>query len=399
MAKDLQEGVAEAGVEVHLVLKFAKDFILNSTNKGAKINYQKFKLDNKCKLKRSKIQIEFKHYDSGNNYAYGFEFDNDKVYEEWLYLISARKESKIFERIDDVVKFSVDYYKSEEDRIFIENISKSVRSNQLLLSVFHIQECDKYLSLEHVLNAIDWFDNKLKIVFPDSKVEGIEVALSADEEMQSLYKKFFEVFNIGISDIGFSESLFSEYKGIDEELKSRIISDLKSENVALLNSPAGFYIVKYKDDGEIYISKMQFKHMNAEGDEVEFKAEEESDGTLRLVDLFPMLNELLNKNVVYIVDEIERSLHTKLIYQIFQLFLLSTNKSQLIATTHDVQLLTQLLFRKDEIWFTNKNKSGATSLYSLEEFKIRFDKEIRKDYLMGVFGAIPRFKHISSLCK
>ena len=95
---------------------------------------------------------------------------------------------------------------------------------------------------------------------------------------------------------------------------------------------------------------------------------------------------------VFIIDEFERSLHPNLIYDIFDLFLefAAEVNSQLIATTHESSLLTQKLFRKDEIWFVVKNSMNESLIHSLEDYNVRFDKNIRKDYLLGRFKAIPR---------
>lgn len=92
------------------------------------------------------------------------------------------------------------------------------------------------------------------------------------------------------------------------------------------------------------------------------------------------------------IDEMERSLHPNLIYDLFDLFLDKSRNinSQLIVASHESSLLTQKLLRKDEIWFVVKNDEGESQLYSLEEYNVRFDKEIRKDYLLGRFKAVPR---------
>ena len=134
------------------------------------------------------------------------------------------------------------------------------------------------------------------------------------------------------------------------------------------------------------------KHKVSGGDEVLFETGEESDGTNRIIDFIPLIFDLLNGENVFIIDEFERSLHPNLIYDIFDLFLEFAAKvnSQLIATTHESSLLTQKLFRKDEIWFVVKNSMSESLIYSLEDYNVRFYKNIRKDYLLGRFKAIPR---------
>ena len=111
-----------------------------------------------------------------------------------------------------------------------------------------------------------------------------------------------------------------------------------------------------------------------------------------------MISLLFHSNKVFVVDELERSLHPNLVYEVLNMFLnKSQTSSQLIIAGHESSLLTQKLLRKDEIWFTIKDEKGATSLSSLEEYAIRYDKQIRKDYLNGRYKAVPRFGNRNSL--
>ncbi len=119
---------------------------------------------------------------------------------------------------------------------------------------------------------------------------------------------------------------------------------------------------------------------------------QESDGTNRIIDFIPLIIDLLNGDKVFLIDEMERSLHPNLFYDLMDLFLskCANFNSQLIVASHESTLLTQKLFRKDEIWFIVKDQEGSSHLHSLEDYNIRFDKEIRKDYLLGRFKAVPR---------
>ena len=120
-----------------------------------------------------------------------------------------------------------------------------------------------------------------------------------------------------------------------------------------------------------------------------FDFDEESDGTIRILDLAEiLLTDETNK--VYFIDELDRCLHPQLTCQFIKEFLEHAKKSnnQLIVTTHESRLLDLEILRRDEIWFADK-KAGETSLYSLEEFCERFDKKIDKAYLDGRYGGIP----------
>ena len=132
-------------------------------------------------------------------------------------------------------------------------------------------------------------------------------------------------------------------------------------------------------------------HEHQPGKVVPMELADESDGTRRLLELIPALHDLHTRGGVYFIDEIDRSLHPMLVRNFLEHFLRSCDRSQrqLIMTTHESNLLDQELLRRDEIWFAEKDPAGATHLYSLMDFKVRNDLEIRKHYLQGRFGAVP----------
>ena len=133
---------------------------------------------------------------------------------------------------------------------------------------------------------------------------------------------------------------------------------------------------------------------------------EESAGTLKMFALYPELQEVLSKGSVFFIDELNARLHPLLVRNFVLTFLnpeININHAQLIFTTHDTWQLSNQLLRRDEIWFTEKNKEGLSSLYSLADFldedgvKIRKDENYEKNYLVGKYGAIPVLKSIDIL--
>ncbi|WP_152495384.1 AAA family ATPase, partial [Dehalobacter sp. UNSWDHB] len=130
------------------------------------------------------------------------------------------------------------------------------------------------------------------------------------------------------------------------------------------------------------------------GNDAVFDFSEESDGTRRILDLIEIL--FSGEGKVYIIDEIDRSLHPQLTYKFIQEFLTAARKRniQLVITTHESRLLDFGLLRQDEIWIANKTLSGTTELYSLDEYNVRFDKKVDKAYLEGRYGGIPIFSTI-----
>ena len=148
--------------------------------------------------------------------------------------------------------------------------------------------------------------------------------------------------------------------------------------------------LEYDETGANEISKLMFLHGADEG---QYEYGEESDGTQRLIEL---LDVILNQgeDKVFVIDELNRSLHPQMTIKFVETFLKFSEKkmTQLIITTHESNLMDLNILRRDEIWFAEKEKNNDTSLYTLEKFKIRYDKVVAKDYLAGRYGAVPVFQ-------
>lgn len=141
-------------------------------------------------------------------------------------------------------------------------------------------------------------------------------------------------------------------------------------------------IVRMEND-ELVFEKLLAIHKNLHGENIRFQLSEESDGTKRLWDLIPALAKLKKgQGTVFVIDELDRSLHTQLPEWLLKYFLdvcHADSRNQLIFTTHDVNILTQDLFRRDELWGIDKNPDSAPIFYSFRDFKkIRSDRNIRK---------------------
>jgi AAA15 family ATPase/GTPase len=182
--------------------------------------------------------------------------------------------------------------------------------------------------------------------------------------------------------------------GLPKELLSDIEENLKEGDVALMMLRD--LIALSRRDGELIARKLVTFHSNSVGESVKFGMEYESDGSRRVIDLLPVFLDLCAENArkVYVIDELDRSLHTLLTRHLLEGYLSSCSsesRAQLLFTTHDVMLMDQDLIRRDEMWITERTDSGGSSLKSFSEFKdVRYDKDIRKSYLQGRLGGIPR---------
>jgi len=388
-------------------IDFGRLLILRGTKSEQLIKYQNFRLDKSTIIGNSRIEYEIQH--NGKNYAYGLVFNNKVIVEEWLYKITNKDESKIFERnIGKKIVFDLEPLfkknKKKEHQQFLEFIAKSTPNNQLFLTEIRTRKVkDNVADITDLLNVIDWFQNSLKVIFPDDKYnEGVKSELKDDSKLMITFEELLNYFDTGINGICLEKVDFESLE-IPQKLLEKIKEDLlsvKTENVRSIvsNRNTTYFITKKNED--ILVHKFMTKHnIIGQKEPVLFDTSDESDGTNRIIDFIPLIMDLLQGNNVFIIDEMERSLHPNLIYDLFDLFLEKGGNinSQLITASHESSLLTQKLLRKDEIWFTVKDKEGASHIHSLEEYNIRFDKEIRKDYLLGRYKAVPRIGNRNKL--
>ena len=372
-------------------IEFAKELIVTGTKSNQRINVKPFKLEKCMQNELSKFEFEF--FKNGNYYLYGFELNYLSIKNEWLYKINKTSEKLLFERntksngISDL-KLGIKVKAKEKE--FLNFVARGTRQNQLYLTEA------KEKNVNYFSEILDWFTN-LIVIFPNSKFSISPYQVETGGELIREIVSHLKSFDTGICDF---ELIDIPIRGeIPDSVISELQSVLEKGTDSVFYSPAGqYYLAKMGEDQEIHVRKLMFKHYLSGCDEqVLFSMSEESDGTLRLIDLIPaLIDEDDNEEEVYVIDELDRSLHPSLCYKFMQSFLTRRNPfSQLIVSTHESELLDMDLLRRDEIWFVEKDNSGASSIYSLEEFAPRYDKDIQKGYLLGRFGAIPAIKGLN----
>lgn len=345
----------------------------------------------------SKIEVEFKI--DTKFYAYGLELSIQGIKEEWLYEVNSRTEKPIF------IRKTV----GENAAYEFGTISGGARVSQLLDFISHGTPKDKsFLSeyflrngegLDAIKNAYGWFAYRLQIIFPETRYKGLTYQVESDSTIQQATKSLLEFFNTGIFAI-------RQYRvKIEEaEIPSDILKDMIAKgrpgNTIVISTPQNtiLYYLEIGADGQYKLSKQKAIHLGEDNGEVVFEMNQESDGSIRLLDFIPMLLDLRSNPRVYLVDEIDRSMHPMLSKKLLECYYesLEINRdTQLIFTTHESNLLDLDLIRTDEVWFIEKDKGGASHLTSLAEYKPRED--VQKGYLQGRYGAIPFFASIKSM--
>lgn len=380
-------------------IDFGRKAVLKGSKPEQPITSNFFKLDKKLLNKPSYIEYEIQH--KGKNYAYGFIYSAKEILDEWLFEINKSGEIRIFERKNTSV-YELDFLfkknKTIEEKQFLEFTAKGTPRNQLFLTqIRNTNVTDNVSDISDLLNVIDWFQNTLNVIYPGTKNISKRFELHNDTNLQQVFKEMLEYFDTGIDGIEFKEIDFEKTEipaEVQEDIKSDLLNEKSEKTGAFLSNfqDDKYYVISKVDDITVQAKLLKTKHKVTGGGYELFDLKDESDGTRRIMDLIPLVIDFLGGNNVFVVDEIERSLHPNLVRGFFEFLLDKCDNvnSQLIVTSHEATLLTQKLLRKDEIWFAVKNKEGATHLHSLEDYTVRFDKEIMKDYLLGRFKGVPK---------
>ena len=282
------------------------------------------------------------YFYGGIKYAYGFSFDKSKVLTEYLYHWPNGREALIFSRENGVYEFR-------------ENVNEQVTlSNRTPDNKLYLVSSNDW-NLPQTENAYRWFLEKLTLLM--------------DEEPAT------------------SETVAQIVSGDDKKariLKELLLADLGITDVTIKNT-----------SGKIPVITTTHRIINEDGTTEYFQLlmEQESVGTQHFFARIGGWLQALENGALLVVDEIEDSLHpllTRRLIEMVQDKAINTKGAQLIFTTHDAMLLDLNFFRRDQIWFAEKNdETCATELYSLASFSPRKGENVRKGYLQGRFGAIP----------
>ena len=379
-------------------IALAKKMIVAKHKPEKNIPIKPFKLVENYQKHKSQFEFEIKYED--NYYAYGFNLKRNKIFEEWLYSINKNRDKKLYERKTDKdgnVEVDLDGLKlkgKEKDRV--KFIGSDTRENQLFLNAINERNIQNIKGVEPIIHVLNWFKSVLVVINPDSKYKLTEINLKRDKNFLEAYNMFLKQFDTGIDRIYCKEvKINGDLDKIDipGEVIEDIYNNLDRGSFATISGPNNERCVIQKTKNqEKKVLKIYTEHNIIDTDGfVEFDVREESDGTNRMLDIIPILLQSKLSNKVFVVDELDRSLHPALTHKLIEIFseLTKDSASQLLATTHDTALLDLNLLRRDEIWFIEKAPDGDSDIYSLEEFKPRHDKDVEKGYLFGRYGAIP----------
>lgn len=382
-------------------LKFVRNLVVNGLPPEAKIPLQRFRLHALCLQEPSLFEVEFRV--ENTNYFYSFSADLEHILTETLQTTTNTSETLLYSRKTSAtgevdIKFGSFFSKlPEKDRQFLSFIAQGTRPNQLFLH----ETIER--NVERFRPAYNWFRRTLNIIEPSTGYRSLELRLETDENFRDFLARVLRTAGTGISAIQTEEAGPESLIGMPEEFMSKASEQLSDDEYMFVKAPGGRRFVITKRGDEVRVLKLTTVHgSSSDASGITFEVHEESDGTQRLFDLVPMLYQLTvgKSDRVYVVDEIGRSMHPHLTSMILDMHLDPVNavkSSQLIITTHETNLLDLEILRRDEIWFAEKRENGSTDLYSLSDFQPRYDKDIRRDYLVGRYGGIPFIGNVNQL--
>lgn len=364
-------------------LSFLQKIVIDPEKEGVSQDLTSFRLDAEKKQDPTFFEVELLL--GGNIYIYSISLNGKKIFSEKLEILNSSSRKLIFE-VDDG-KFSAgSHYKKAlpggSDRFVLTGLEKS-------RPILHVLGDAGF---ESVSNVYNWFKKSLRIVTPDSVFinRAGEAAYPLDENFYGL--------GTGIKRV--EEKDFTEEPPM--HLQELVKKMGKGDSLLYRDKRVGVLRV-VKTEDELSYKRLLTVHDSTEGKEEFFSFADESDGSIRLLDINPAFRQLKESSepITYVIDELDRSLHSKLTCHLISDYLFhctSNSNKQLIFTTHEVNLLDQEILRRDEMWLCNRKDDGSSELYPLNEFKeIRLDNNVRKSYLDGRMGGLPKLT--ASVCQ
>jgi hypothetical protein len=356
-------------------LKFMRFMVLSSAKKiqeGEELNTMPFLLDKSSKDKATEFEVIF--VEGAVRYQYGFAANKTRVVREWLIAYPEGRPQRWFDREYDT---TLNEDKYEFGSKFLggrlrQEWKKATRSNALFLSVAVQLNCDQLKSAFH------WFQKRLRIISSHVYLHpGYTASVCETDEGKRKVLNFLSTADLSIADILIEKKKLS-FEDLPYELQLEIKKQPRQE---------------MKEDDSIERLDFKFLHKNTEtGEDVPFGVESESDGTINLFSFAGPWIDVIKSDKVFFVDEIDSSLHPLVVHQLVRLLHRSDSKAQLVFTTHDTTILSQDIMRRDQVWFIEKDKSNASKLYPLSDFKVRQKESLESGYLHGRYGAIPFIK-------
>jgi len=361
-------------------LLFMRLFVRDSSVKqqvGEHINVEPFALNTASESEPSEFEVVFTEGDV--RYRYGFEVDESRVLSEWLYHIPKREEVNIFFREGQSVEVAPRLSGAAISRRLVRD--EMLKENTLLLSL-SAQFNDVIAT-----KVVNWF-KRLQVLsgLDERGYIGYTAGLVQNAKRKDKVIELFKAADTGIEAVAVEHTTADE---LSEEDRKKVVRKDGDEKKPVLQ--------------DVVTTHPLYNHLNERVGDVEFSLfGDESAGTRKYFALSGPVVDVLQKGFILFVDELDARLHPNLVCRLIELFNSkehNPNNAQLVFNTHDTNLLSSGFFRRDQIWFTEKDRYGAATLYSLQDFKARAETDFEKNYIQGRYGAVPYLGDFERLMK
>ena len=338
------------------------------------LNVTPFLLNTQTEKEPSHFELVFQI--SNIRYRYGFELTDKEITAEWLYEAKKNAEKLLFMREGEGIEVSVAYREGE-------NLEEKTRNNALFLSV--VDQFNGPIAKK----IMKWFDNFITISgLSHEDYEMVTFKMLGSPKTEQPLIDFYKKLDFGFESLKINKKEFDPKEipdGTPEAFIKLIVKDLE-----------GAFKFNIKTTHKKFDKNNKFvKHIDFD------MRSQESAGTNKVFNISGSVFEVLQNGGVLIIDELDASLHPLLTLAITKLFnsdVENKNNAQLIFSTHDTNLFSYGKYRRDQIYFIEKDSYGASDLYSLVEYreddgkKVRNDRSFESDYIQGRYGAIPYIK-------
>lgn len=340
-------------------------------NSVSEIPYDPYLLSTKSANEPTFYEVIF--WAGNTKYRYGFEANRTSILSEWLFAFQKKTEKPLFLRIPEGIEVMRSFSEGKD-------LEEKTRDNALFLSVV-----DQFNG--HTASTImKWFRN-FNIVsgLSHDNYRPVTFAMLDKPELNAILTNYFSEIGLGFDSIKLERKDFNPNElpaDLPEELLKQLVTDLEGKKLVNLRT-----VHKVFDEEHNFVKEVEFDVRR-----------QESSGTNKIIDLSGPVFDTLKDGGVLIVDELDAKLHPLLTLSIIKLFQnqeINKAGAQLIFATHDTNILSICELRRDQIYFVEKDRFGASDLYSLVEYnkdgKVRKDRSFEKDYINGRYGAIPYF--------
>lgn len=315
-------------------------------------------------------------------YRYGFEVDDRQIHAEWLFEAPKNADRPLFIREADGIEVMKNFPEGKD-------LEERTRENALFLAV--ADQFNGKISKK----IMQWFNNFITISgLSHEGYKGVTFGMLENKQTGATLLNFYKKLDLGFDDINVNKKPFDP-KELPNDMPEGLFKQLVTDLEGAFRIDIKTIHKKYNAKGKL-VGNVEFDMRS-----------QESSGTNKLFNISGPVFDVLNDGGVLVVDELDASLHPLLTLAVTKLFNsreFNQNNAQLIFATHDTNLLYYGNYRRDQIYFVEKDTYGSSDMYSLVEYKeegktVRKDRSFEKDYIEGRYGAIPFIGNLSNVVK